>query len=86
MEDATESILIPRRPAARCPSRDLADPLLGHLGAIADHVAGCLDLRQGDEASGQQPALQQVHQPLGVGEIRLAPGTFLTCPALHTST
>jgi hypothetical protein len=45
---------------------DLADPLLDDLGAVADHVPGGLDLRRGDEAAGQQPALQQVRQPLRV--------------------
>jgi hypothetical protein len=48
---------------------DLADPLADDLGAVADHVPGGLDLGRRDEAAGQQPALQQVRQPFGVGII-----------------
>ena len=48
---------------------DLADPLLDDLGAVADHVPGGLDLGRRDEAARQQPALQQVRQPLRVGAI-----------------
>jgi hypothetical protein len=61
---------------------DLADPLLSHFRAVAEHVPGRLDLRRRDEAAGQQPALQQVHQPLGVGEIRLAARHVLDMPGV----
>ena len=46
---------------------DLADPLLDDLGPVADHVPGRLDLGRGNEAARQQPAFQQVRQPLRVG-------------------
>ena len=61
---------------------DLADPLLGHLGPVADHVPGRLDLRRGDEAAGQQPALQQMRQPPGAGEICLATRHVLHMPGI----
>jgi hypothetical protein len=44
-------------------------PGLDDLGAVADDITGGLDLGGRDEAAAQQPALQQVHQPLGVGQI-----------------
>jgi len=86
IEQATEADLDPGVLEHVAEPGDLADPLLRHFRAVADHIPGRLDLRRGDEAAGQQAALQQVHQPLGVGESVLRPGTFLTCPALHTST
>jgi hypothetical protein len=61
---------------------DLADPLPGHLGPVPDHVPGRLDLGRGDEAAGQQPALQQVRQPLRIGEIRLAARHVLHVPGV----
>jgi hypothetical protein len=61
---------------------DLADPLLGHLGAIAEHIPGGLDVRRGDEAAGQQPALQQVHQPVRVGVVRFAARHVLDVPGV----
>jgi hypothetical protein len=82
MEQATESILIPASCSTLPSPGDLADPLLGHFRAVAEHVPGRLDLRRGDEAAGQQPALQQVHQPLGVGEIRLAARHVLDMPGV----
>ena len=71
IEEATESILIPASCNVAEPG-DLADPLLDDLGTVADHVPGGLDLRRGDEAARQQPALQQVRQPLRVGVVRFA--------------
>ena len=59
IDQATESILI-------------AAPLPDDPGAVADHVPGGLDLGRRDEAAGQQPALQQVRQPLRIGVIRFA--------------
>jgi hypothetical protein len=50
----------------------LRRPGLHHLGAVPDDIAGGLDVRGRDEAAPQQPALQQVHQPLSIGKIRLA--------------
>jgi hypothetical protein len=72
MEQATEAGLDPGVLEHVAQPGDLADPLLGDLGAVAEHVPGRLDLRRRDETARQQSALQQVHQPLGVGEIRLA--------------
>ena len=86
MEEATESILMPAS-CSTFPSRgDLAGPLLGDLRPVADHVPGRLDVRRGDEAARQQPALQQLRQPLRVRHVRLPPARSCTCPALHTST
>jgi hypothetical protein len=82
MEQATEAGLDPGVLQHVAQPGDLADPLLRHLGAVAEHVPGRLDLRRGDEAAGQQPALQQVHQPLGVGEIRLAARHVLDMPGV----
>ena len=82
MEQATESILIPGFLQHVAEPGDLADPLLSHFRAVAEHVPGRLDLRRGDEAAGRQPALQQVHQPLSVGEIRLAARHVLDVPGV----
>jgi hypothetical protein len=82
MEQATEAGLDPGVLEHVAEPGDLADPLLGHLRAVADHVPGRLDLRRGHETAGQQPALQQVHQPLGVGEIRLAARHVLDMPGV----
>jgi hypothetical protein len=82
MEEATEAGLDPGVLEHVAQPGDLADPLLGDLGAVADHVPGRLDLGRGDEAARQQPALQQVHQPLSVGEIRLAARHVLHVPGV----
>ena len=47
---------------------------LGELGAIPDHIAGGFDLRGRDERTPQQSALQQMHQPFGIGQVRFAAG------------
>jgi hypothetical protein len=55
----------------------LGGPGLDDLGPVPDDVPGGLDVRGRDEAAPQQPALQQVHQPLGVGKIGFAPRDVL---------
>src|SRR6266704_5179076 len=70
IEDATEAGLDPGILQGAAEPGDLADPLPDDLGAVADHVPGGLDLGRRDEAARQQPALQQVRQPLRVGVIR----------------
>jgi hypothetical protein len=82
IEDATEAGLDPGVLQHVAQPGDLADPLLGHLGAVAEHVPGRLDIRRGDEAAGQQAAFQQVRQPLGIGEIRLAARHVLDMPGV----
>ena len=72
MDQATEAGLDPGILQGVAEPGDLADPLLDDLGAVADHVPGGLDLGRRDEAARQQPALQQVRQPLRVGVIRFA--------------
>ena len=72
MDQATEAGLDPGVLQGAAEPGDLADPLLDDLGAVADHVPGGLDLGRGDEAAGQQPALQQVRQPLRIGIVRFA--------------
>ena len=61
---------------------DLADPLLRDLRPVADHVPGRLDLRGRDEAASQQPALQQLRQPLRVRHVRLAARHVLHVPGI----
>ena len=61
---------------------DLADPLLGDLRPVADHVPHRLDLSRGDEAARQQPALQQLRQPLRIGQVGLAPRHVLHVPGV----
>jgi hypothetical protein len=82
IEQATEAGLDPGILQHVAQPGDLADPLLGHFGAVADHIPGRLDLGRRDEAAGQQPALQQVHQPLGVAEIGLAARHVLDMPGI----
>ena len=82
MEQATEAGLDPGVLEHVAEPGDLADALLSHFRAVADHIPGRLDLRRGDEAAGQQAALQQVHQPLGVGEIRFAARHVLDMPGV----
>ena len=60
---------------------DLADPLLGDLRPVADHVPRRLDVRRGDEAARQQPALQQLRQPFRVRQ-GLAPRHVLHVPGV----
>ena len=69
IDQATEAGLDPGVLQGVAEPGDLADPLPGDLGAVADHVPGGLDLGRRDEAARQQPALQQVRQPLRVGVI-----------------
>src|SRR5437773_11192873 len=72
IEQATEAGLDPGVLEHAAGPGDLADPLLSHFRAVADHIPGRLDLRRGVEAAGQQAALRQVHQPPGAGGIRRA--------------
>jgi len=72
MDEATEAGLDPGVLQHRAEPLDLRGPGLDDLRAVADHVPGRLDVRRRDEAAAQQPALQQVRQPLGVGHIGLA--------------
>ncbi|CMR68855.1 Uncharacterised protein [Mycobacterium tuberculosis] len=59
--------------------------MLDQLAAVADHVAGGLDVGGRNQPTPQQTAFQQVHQPLGIQEVGFAARPFFTCPALHTS-
>ena len=72
IEEATESILILGVLQLVTQPLHLRGAGLDDLGAVADNVPGGLDVRRGDEAAGQQPALQQLHQPLRVSKIGLA--------------
>jgi hypothetical protein len=72
MDQATEAGLDPGILQRVAEPGDLADPLPDDLGAVADHVPGGLDRGRRDEAARQQPALQQVRQPLRVGIVGLA--------------
>jgi hypothetical protein len=67
MDEATEAGLDPGVLQHVAEPGDLRHPLPGDLGPVPDQVADRLDLGRGDEAAGQQPALQQLRQPLGVG-------------------
>ena len=60
---------------------DFEKVLVCNAGHVKN-VPGRLDLGRGDEAAGQQPAFQQVHQPLGVGEIRFAARHVLDMPGV----
>ena len=60
----------------------LAGARLGQLGAVTDHVPGCLDVGGRNETAAQQPALQQTRQPLGIGEVRLATRHVLDMPGV----
>ena len=60
----------------------LRGPGLHDLGAVPDDVPGGLDARGRDEAAPQQPALQQVHQPLGVCKICFAARDVLDMPGV----
>ena len=61
---------------------DLRGPRLDDLGAVADDIPGGLDVRRGDEAAREQPALQELHQPLRVGHVGLAPRDVLDVPGV----
>src|ERR1019366_943112 len=61
---------------------DLRRPRLYDLGAVPDDVPGGLDVGGRDEAAPQQPALQQVHQPVSIGKIRLASRHVLDMPGV----
>ena len=50
----------------------LRRPLLDDFAPVADHITDRLDLRRGDEAAFQQPALQQLSQPGGIDRVGLA--------------
>ncbi|CMH24523.1 Uncharacterised protein [Mycobacterium tuberculosis] len=63
----------------------LRGAMLDQLAAVADHVAGGLDVGGRNQPTPQQTAFQQVHQPLGIQEVGFAARPFFTCPALHTS-
>ncbi len=61
---------------------NLADPLLGNLRPVADQVPHRLDPGRGNEAAPQQPALQQLRQPLRVRQVGLAPRDVLHVPGV----
>ena len=82
IEDATEFDLDPGVLQHVAQPGDLAGPLLHDLGPVAEHIPGGLDLRRGDEAAGQQPAFQQVHQPVGVREVRFSAWHVLDMPGV----
>jgi hypothetical protein len=60
----------------------LRRPRLHDLGPVPDDVPGGLDIRGRDETAPQQPALQQVHQPLSVREIGFAARDVLDMPGV----
>jgi hypothetical protein len=82
MEEATEAGLDPGVLEHAAQPLQLRGPRLHDLRAVPDDVPGGLDVRGRDEAAGQQPALQQVRQPLGVGQIRLATRDVLDVPGV----
>jgi hypothetical protein len=81
MEDATESILIPVLQHVAEPLQ-LQRPGLDDLGAVAQDVPGGLDLGGRDETAFEQPALQQVHQPLSIRKIGFAARHVLDMPGV----
>ena len=82
MEEATESDLDPGVLQHVAQPLHLRGPRLHDPGPVPDHVPGGLDVRRRDETAGQQPALQQVHQPLRVREICLAARDVLDMPGV----
>jgi hypothetical protein len=60
----------------------LRRPGLHDLGAVPQDIPGGLDVRGRDETAAQQPALQQVHQPLSIGKIRFAARDVLDMPGV----
>ena len=60
----------------------LRGPRLDDLGAVPDDIPGSFDLRGRDEAAGQQPALQQVHQPVSISQVGLAARHVLDVPGV----
>ena len=88
IDDATESALMPGVLQHITQPLKLRAAMLDQLAAIADHIAGGLDLRGRTERLPAQikAALEQIRQPLASERPVLRPGTFLTCRALHTST
>ena len=61
---------------------DLRRPGLHDLGAVPQDIPGGLDVRGRHETAAQQPALQQVHQPLSIGKIRFAARDILDMPGV----
>src|ERR1017187_2121076 len=60
----------------------LRGPRLHDLGPVPDDIPGGLDVRGRDEAAPQQPALQQVHQPLSVRKVCFAARGVLDMPGV----
>jgi hypothetical protein len=82
MEEATEAGLDPGVLQHAARPLHLRGPRLHDPGPVPDHVPGGLDVRRRDETAGQQPALQQVHQPLSVREACLAAWDVLDMPGV----
>jgi len=82
MEDATEAGLDPGVLEHVAEPLNLRGPRLHDLGAVPEHIPGGLDLRGRDETAPQQPALQQVRQPLGVSQIGFAARHVLDMPGV----
>jgi hypothetical protein len=82
MLEATEADLDPGVLEHVAEPLHLRGPRLHDLGAVPDHVAGGLDVRGRDEAAAQQPAFQQVHQPLSIGKIGFTARDVLDMPGV----
>jgi hypothetical protein len=61
---------------------DLPGALLGQLLGVSGQVPQPGHHRAGHKAAAQQPALQQLSQPGGVGDVGLAPGQVLHVPRI----
>jgi len=82
MEEATEAGLDAGVLEHVAQPLHLRGPRLHDLGAVAQDVPGGLDAGRRDETALEQPALQQVRQPPGIGKIGFAARHVLDVPGV----